>query len=332
MCSDEVLIAVSRDAVQSIRCIGPTLVTQKSVSNPCVGELSDVSAQFSHGIVCGTNGIASFSYDLSFNPQDDTVTTGCLQKILCVSITPDHAYIATGGESATVTVWNGNMESIHHLAGHTDWIHYVSFAKPKDELYLYSTGDDGVICQWDPEDGILLSRLDYGRGQSIQVFEVSYAYGLMAMSYGGPVIALYNCTSSRYTKDSGDDVLRLEKFDLITGAHKFPPTVAKFTDDCDWLVSAAEDETISISSVREPRKTFTCTEFITRRHCLPFMNTFTSIVVLAAPPSSSVIIIAACANDGSVVQWVVDPRDGRMNYTKRLQLHMGALQSMTVMR
>ena len=115
---------------------------------------------------------------------------------------------------------------------------------------------------------------------------------------------------------------------LITEAHQYTPTAAKFTNDSQWLASASEDETIALSSVADPRHCFVCKEFVTRRHCLSFMNIFNSICVLAAPPLSSVIVIAACSSDGTVVQWVVDPRTSKTGYTKKLQLHIGSFLAM----
>lgn len=325
MDSDEVLAVVSRDAIQTIQCYGYAFQASNSILNPCPGELSGITAAGNNVLVCSSNGVNRITRSLETNK--DPVFCGYVQNILCITATPDGAYCATGGGNATVTVWSQTMQEMHHLTGHTDWVHFVKFSKPADELYLFSTGDDGVICQWDPLEGVQLSRLDYTRGQSIQVFEVSFRTNLIAIS-NGSVLVLYNYLSGHHTKQMGDDVLRLLQLSLLSGVHQSPPTTARFSENAEWLASAAEDETLAVCTVREPRQIFTCTAFVTRRHCMPFMNTFSSIAVLACPPASSVVVIAACASDGSVIQWVVDPRDRRSTYTKRIQLHLGALLSM----
>lgn len=328
MVSSEVLVAVSRDGIQSIGCEGGTLVPLCSLPNSSPTELSGVAAISGRALVCSGNGISTYE-GKNLRAATECSSYGYAQNILCVSCTPDGEYIATGGGNATVNIWTGDTKPLHHLSGHTDWVRFVKFARgASPSLQLFSTGDDGVICQWDPLSGCLLSRLDYSRGQSIQVFEVSYWSGLIAVTSNKPVIALYCCLSSNSTHLQGDDVLRLQQLGLIADVHQYTPTAAKFTEDSQWIASASEDETLAVSSVAEPRQCFICREFVTRRHCLSFMNIFTSICILAAPPFSSTVIVAACSSDGTVVQWVVDPRRNRIGYTKKLQLHMGALLSM----
>lgn len=327
MFSRDTLTVISSGAVQGINCDGHSMWLKRPIPNPLPGELTTITSAHGGAVICGTSGIAITKGDRS--TTNIVASSSFAQNILCVAATPDNSYLATGGGNATVTVWSKDMEALHHLSGHTDWVRFVRFAKGlSGDLQLFSTGDDGVICLWDPIAGSSLCRLDYSKGQAIQVFEVSFATGLIAIACSSPVLALYHCLSDRSTKELGDDVLRLQQIGLLTGLHRSTPTAAKFTDDAHWIVSAGEDETLAVASVGEPRKTFMCMEFVTKRHCLTFMNTFTAICVLSAPPQSSAIIVAACASDGTVVEWVVDPRSNRSSYTKKIQLHMGALLSM----
>lgn len=328
MFSTEALIAVSRDGIQTISCEGNALWPICSVPNSSTSEISGVAVTPGGTLVSSSSGVC---YLEGGEPKvmEDRTSSSYAQNILCVSSTPDGKYVATGGGTATVTVWSSDLKPLHHFSGHTDWVRFVKFARGSSPaLQLFSTGDDGVICQWDVLAGLLISRLDYARGQSVQVFEVCYYSGLMAITSNQPLIALYCSLSDSTTRAVGEDVLRLQPMGLITEAHQYTPTAAKFTNDSQWLASASEDETIALSSVADPRHCFVCKEFVTRRHCLSFMNIFNSICVLAAPPLSSVIVIAACSSDGTVVQWVVDPRTSKTGYTKKLQLHIGSFLAM----
>ncbi|ESL06160.1 hypothetical protein TRSC58_06170 [Trypanosoma rangeli SC58] len=222
---------------------------------------------------------------------------------------------------------------MHYLSGHTDWVRFVKFTKGTDQrLQLFSTGDDGLILHWDPLAGLLLSRLDSSHGESVRAFEVSWRTGLMAIACDSPIISLYKPREGGVTTSCRPEIHRLEHIGQITDAHRLVPTAVRFSGDSQWVISAGEDETLAVSSVTELKTIFVCSEFITRRHCMAFMNTFTSLCILASPPESSAIIIVACATDGTIVQWVVNPTTARSSYTKKLQLHLGALVGMDFVR
>lgn len=122
--------------------------------------------------------------------------------------------------------------------------------------------------------------------------------------------------------------LMLEMETLISGAHDGAITGAKFTNDSEWIVTLGEDEVITLSSIKEPRQTFRCLEGLTRHTCMGLFNVLLSVCIVASPPTSSVIVVLACGSDGTVIQWLVDPRDRRCLYTKKL--HAGALISVAV--
>lgn len=111
--------------------------------------------------------------------------------------------------------------------------------------------------------------------------------------------------------------LMLEVETLISGAHDGSITSAKFTNDSEWIVSLGEDEVITLSSIKEPRQTFRCLEGLTRHTCMALFNVLLSVCIIASPPASSVIVVLACSSDGTLIQWLVDPRDGRSSYTKK---------------
>ncbi|EKF29140.1 hypothetical protein MOQ_007093 [Trypanosoma cruzi marinkellei] len=331
MSSNEVLVVVSRDAVQSISCDGYALQPRSSTPGPTAGEITGVVTSDGFTTVGYSAGVTRYSPSLQL--ESELMFDGYSNSILSIAVTPDGTCIATGGGNATVTVWTREMNAMHYLSGHTDWVRFVKFTKGKSQrLQLFSTGDDGLILHWDPIAGVMLSRLDYSHGESVHAFEVSWRTGFMAIACDSPVITLYKPREIGMIMPCHPEMSTVENIGQITDAHRLVPTAVRFSEDSQWVISAGEDETIAVSSVRKLKRIFVCTEFITRRHCMAFMNTFTSLCILASPPETSVIIIAACATDGTVVQWVVNPATSRSSYTKKLQLHLGALVAMDIMR
>ncbi|KAK7197313.1 WD domain, G-beta repeat [Novymonas esmeraldas] len=328
MFSTEALIVVSRGGIQTISCEGSALWPLCAVPNASTSEISGVAVTPRGTLVCSSNGICYLEGETP-NVAENRVPDSFAQNVLCISCTPDGDYIATGGGTASITVWSSALEPLHHFAGHTDWVRCVRFARgTSPALQLFSTGDDGVICQWDVLAGSLISRVNYSCEDSIQFFEVNYYSGLIAIASNTNIIALYCPKSDNTTRAAGEDVLRLQPMALLLSAHNGTPTAGKFTDDSQWLASAAEDETITLTYLVDYTQYYRCNAFVTRRRCFSFMNIFNSICILAAPPTSSVIVVSACSSDGTVVQWVVDPRTGRSSYTKQLQLHLGPLLGM----
>eukprot|EP00796_Vickermania_ingenoplastis_P008167 gene8167-5696_t len=275
-----------------------------------------------------------------------------------------------------------SMHLLYEFVGHTDCVKHLQLtvknaprkvpaAARGPPLLLYSAGDDGVICLWDLETGVLRSCVRY-EPHGLGVLEVSYHSGLVAIASNKPMLVVYRPaaeptpgaeTDRAPQSESGNFVVRtyritssgdpstgsplaydsqevrqecprlqLATVTLITGAHNRTPTAAKFTEDSQWIASAGEDEVLSICSIAEPRRQFQCLEGLTRRNCFTLFNVLLSVCVLASPPLSSVIIVLACTSDGTLLQWVVDPRDGRCNYTKKLQLNVGGLLAVGVQK
>lgn len=122
--------------------------------------------------------------------------------------------------------------------------------------------------------------------------------------------------------------MMLEMETLISGSHQGPITGAKFTKDSEWIVTLGEDEVITLSSIKEPRRMFRCVDGLTRHTCMGLFNVLLSVCIIASPPTSSVIVVLACGSDGTVIQWLVDTRNGRSSHTKKM--HAGALISVAM--
>ncbi|ESL07828.1 hypothetical protein TRSC58_04479, partial [Trypanosoma rangeli SC58] len=182
MASNEALVVVSRDAVQTVLCDGYSLQPGRTELGPTSGEITDVVASAGSVTVGYSAGVTRYSSRLQL--QRELLFDGYSNSILSIAVPPDGSCIATGGGNAVVTVWSPEMSNVmHYLSGHTDWVRFVKFTKGTDQrLQLFSTGDDGLILHWDPLAGLLLSRLDSSHGESVRAFEVSWRTGLMAIA------------------------------------------------------------------------------------------------------------------------------------------------------
>ncbi|KAG8343758.1 WD domain [Trypanosoma vivax] len=329
--SSDVLFVASRDAVQGISCDGFGIESLFSVSGFVAGEVSAMASSGSSVVVGCSAGLVKLSSRLKLH--DSVVFDDYTNNILCIAVASDTSCIATGGTNAIVTVWAHDMHPLHYLTGHVDWVRFVKFTKPSyRKSWLFSAGDDGLIFQWDPASGVMLSRIDCTRARDIRAFDVSCEHELMAVACETPTIQLYRITSGTAVATHRSDVVQHCLVGEVADAHCSALTALCLSSDAQWVVSAGEDETLTVSSVKESRRMYICSQFVVRRHCMTFMNTFTALCLLASPPESSAIIVAACATDGTVVQWVVNPMTSRRSYTKKLQLNLGVLVGMDVLR
>nr|CCC95562.1 unnamed protein product [Trypanosoma congolense IL3000] len=328
--SSEVIVVASRDAIQSISCDCCTLESHNLSHLPDVGDIIGAVTFGSNVVIGYSSGVAKLTS--GFKLERNYMFREYTNNILSIAATPDGSCFATGGANAIVTVWSRDVKPVHFLTGHRDWVRFVKFTVVGgDQLQLFSTGDDGLILHWDPLAGTLLSRIDFLHGQDIHAFEVSWKSGYVAVAFDSPTIDLFKPKTESSTS-AGVGVVRLERVGRVTDAHRSVSTALCFTNDSQWVISAGEDETLAVSSVHLSRRLFVCESFIVRRHCMTFMNTFTSLCVIASPPESSAIVVLACATDGAAVQWVINPETLRCSYTKKLQLQIGALVAIGVMQ
>jgi WD40 repeat protein len=139
------------------------------------------------------------------------------------------------------------------------------------------------------------------------------AFGLGAPG-PGPVITAYS----------------LEARGTIEAPHSGTLTTLRFTPNGQWILTAAEDETIAVCSVADGAVLWRSTSLVTRRRCISFMNTISAIRVLCCPPQTSILMLCACSSDGHVLLWSIDPREGGRLFERKTQLQIGALVSIDV--
>lgn len=206
-----------------------------------------------------------------------------------------------------------------------------------------------------------------GRFAIVRCFEAAREFNVVAVSYDIRRIVLFSLHSSSYqtsrspsihsrrssisSHDGGgmitaaatsptsvadsastpDDQSTFVEVGEIIDAHRGVVVSMKFTLLADYLISAGEDELITVSCTKTGLPMWRNSTLTSRRRCVSFMNTISGITVMAAPPASSVIILCACASDGDVLLWVVDPRDGRCSYERKTQLTIGGLCGVSVL-
>lgn len=304
-------VVSSRDASVLVSCTSRGLVSSSSSSLP--GDCHGVVTLADTVIATRGEGIAVLSSTLSI--EREFFQPG--HQVLCIAASPDGEHFATGGSDASVAVWSLGEGHVRYFNGHSDWVRFVAFINVDGNQQIVSASDDGCSCLWDPKGGHV-ATLEFSGGVGIRAFDVS-GDGTLAIAGEAPNLTIYSIRSNQYILCG-----------VVQKPHTGTLTAARVIPSMHLVASAGEDEIVAVSCVRTFRTLWRCTSLVTRRRCISFMNTVSCIRILACPPSSSVIILLACASDGTVLQWVIDPRDDRSGYTRTLQLHIGSLVGLDV--
>eukprot|EP00658_Telonema_sp_P-2_P013495 TRINITY_DN15109_c0_g1_i4.p1 TRINITY_DN15109_c0_g1~~TRINITY_DN15109_c0_g1_i4.p1 ORF type:complete len:305 (+),score=62.56 TRINITY_DN15109_c0_g1_i4:116-1030(+) len=288
--------------------------------------------------------------------------------VVAVAVSDDGTCCATGGTDGCVSLWSTVFaEQPKFFEGHSDWVTFIAFAsiamdtsstttdnmnnpttssplgssginnnntsntsKPKRRQVIISGSDDGTVIVWSLQ-GEILSVLEYSLGIGIRAMSVSQIGGggvmatptqtSIALAAEKPSIHLFTVSPSCSMRAAG----------VIHDAHAGTLTALTHIPSLNWVASSGEDEVVTISSMEAMIPLFKCRAFVSKRRCVSFMNTVTSIVIVSQPPESSVVVLVACASDGGVLQWIIDPRDKRCHYFKTLKLQIGNLVAMSKM-
>jgi WD40 repeat protein len=294
--------------------------------------------------ICGICGLGVVVLNRDFSVQR-TYYNGHSHPVLSVAVTDDGLYVATGGCDAAVVVWSVEYGPLSVLSAHNDWVRYLRFTRgPVGKLLLVSAGDDGLMVLWDPLTGLALALVEAFAGHAIRAMDVTQRMIVASGDYqplsgaAAAPAALHGADDAHRIVSPGTfsvfelDAQRMTICESSGGplvAHETCPTVCAISPGEEFLVSAAEDERLCVSSIARRVVLWTCAAFASKRRCMSFMNVGTSIKVLACPPVSSVIVVVACGSDGDVVQWIVDPRSGSSQLVRKM-LSIGPLIDMAI--
>ena len=317
---DEVVV-LSRSGMSVLSCQATGLRHVRDVPPPS-SDCSGIAAAGGSSVCIGC-GLGVTILNHNYVPQKAFLTAHS-HTVLCVAATEDGQHLATGGSDAAVVFWSAMEGPLSFLSAHNDWVRFIRFARgPVGKLLLFSAGDDGLIVLWDPMLGIEIARLEYSQGSAIRAMDISQRLLVAASDapFGRGSFGLFTF-----------DSLAIYDNGVLREVHTASPTTCTITPDEQWLVSAAEDEILSVTSLSLRQVMWSCTAFVSKRRCLSFMTTICAVRILACPPISSVIVVLACASDGEVLQWIVDPRRdvGQPSFLTKRALKIGPLVDMDI--
>ena len=365
ICEREEVAVLSSESAMPISCSPNGLhACDDAIPTGTVGEGGGpsrcITASNSTVYIGSGEGVAQ--YDAALTERKGLLGTG--HVVVAVAVSEDGTCCATGGTDGCVSLWSTVFaEQPLFFEGHSDWVTFVAFATigvesddstpspssttvasknpaaskksssaPKRRQVVISGSDDGTVIMWGLQ-GEILSVLEYSLGIGIRAMCVAqlpypssgggdpFHTTSIALAAEKPSIHLFTVSKTCSIRAAG----------VIYDAHAGTLTSIVHVTSMNWVVSSGEDEVVTVSSLETMLPLYRCKAFVSKRRCVSFMNTVASIVVVAQPPESSVVVLVACASDGGVLQWIIDPRDQRHRYCKTLKLHIGNLISMTKM-
>ncbi len=333
--------AVSREKIVVLSRTGLAVLTSEASGLRMVRELPPPSVDCaaiaaSRSTICGACGLGVVVLDSRLAVQR-TYLTAHSHPVLCVAVTEDGQHVATGGTDAAVVFWSVDGGPLSFLSAHNDWVRFLRFTRGAvGKLLLVSAGDDGLVVLWDPMIGAEIARLEHFHGQAIRAMDVSPR--LLVASGDQQSVSLDLLSPAAMAPRGSFFVFSIDTQAVTIAAaggpmtiHQGTPTTCLITANEEYLVSAAEDETLSVSSLTMRSVLWSCSAFVSKRRCMSFMNVATAIRILACPPLSSVIIVAACTSDGDVLQWIIDPRSNKSALSKKM-LALGPLVDMDIVK
>ena len=90
--------------------------------------------------------------------KDSSESKGHSDEILCMAISSDSQYLATGGKDKSIKIWNANTsEFVYSFEGHRDAVSGVVFQQNTHQLY--SASFDRSVKVWDVDQLVYIETL-----------------------------------------------------------------------------------------------------------------------------------------------------------------------------
>ncbi|KAG1786950.1 WD40-repeat-containing domain protein [Suillus plorans] len=107
---------------------------------------------------------------------------GHTDRVRSVAISPDDRRIASGGDDATVIIWDTESKQmvLNPLVKHTEKVNSVCFSP--DGRRVASSSHDSTVVVWDAETGAVLATLDHRK--TVHVWSVSFSPDRLKLASG----------------------------------------------------------------------------------------------------------------------------------------------------
>ena len=296
----KLLVAITRDSMCTL--YPPNLEADTighSIDSP--GEFTAAAA--GKGELFITRGLGAAMFKLrNLRSPHKTYDGVHANSVLAVDVHGD--LVATAGADMSIGIWRHDGSAMVIDNAHSDWIRFLFFVSaPKTgNLLLLSCGDDGMVQLWDAH------TCDHFGGERLTQCVRSATV----------------CRMSKHLAVGCDDcrivLIRVEDQGLGLQAPivTLPAvsTALDFSSDGSIIVAAGEDEIVRLVRLGCNTVLAQCSAHFTRRLCVSFMTTISTVRVLLSPPDSDAYVVISAASDGNVVLWSYLPVEERSGTIK----------------
>jgi WD40 repeat protein len=153
-----------------------------------------------------------------------TAAVDLQERSVVVAVSPDGAYIATGGELEMIRIWDPSLQLLTSLDGHRHWVRALAFRE--SDGALVSAGADGRAFLW--------SGVPDARRRTLT--ERTNGMETLAISPDGETIAIGNLNGEVVLWDAQPESLARANQTALTG-HDGVPSVA-YDPATGWIITA----------------------------------------------------------------------------------------------
>lgn len=145
--SEEIVVTASEKAGSPMLAWNPTTLSVLATYKDCACTRRGLCRVHDRGLIASQSDRPALKTWI-WNKQSHTLKSACAERIKATTATADGLYVAGGGASGKMYIWNTDTgELLRIWEAHYKAVRVLCF--DSDDSILFSGGDDGVVYAWD---------------------------------------------------------------------------------------------------------------------------------------------------------------------------------------